>query len=103
MASLIEDVLSIESRANDIIIKAHADAKNLEKSAQAEIDRAVAEIEARTAQRVEAYRRDAEEKQKAALAAEKADLACRTSVLERMDPAHIERMAGLVVAEFRRR
>jgi vacuolar-type H+-ATPase subunit E/Vma4 len=103
MASLIEDVLSIESRANEIIAKAHSDAKALDKSAQAQIEQAARDIEARTAQRVEAYRCDAEQKHQAALAAEKEESARRLSLLDRLDARLIEKLSGLVVAEFRKR
>jgi vacuolar-type H+-ATPase subunit E/Vma4 len=103
MASLIEDVLSIESRANEVVAKAHSDAKALDKSALAQIEQAVAEIEARTAQRVEAYRRDAEQKHQAALAAEKQESARRLSLLDRLDAPLVDKLSGLVVAEFRKR
>ena len=103
MASLIEDVLSIESQANEIIAKAQSDAKALEKSAHVQIEQAAREIEARTAQRVEAYRRDAEQKHLAALAAEKEESARRLSALDRLDARLVEKLSGLVVAEFRRR
>jgi len=103
MASLIKDVLSIESQANEILTKAQSDAKALEKSAQAEIERAAREIETRVAQRVETYRRDAEQKHLAALAAEKEESARRLSSLDRLDAGLVEKLSGLVVAEFRRR
>lgn len=103
MASLIEDVLSIESQANDIVAKAQSDAKALEKSVQTDIDRVAAEIEARTAQRVETYRRDAEQKHQAALAAEKQESAHRLAALERLDPGLVEKLSALILTEFRRR
>ncbi|HUW61464.1 MAG TPA: hypothetical protein VMZ06_10695 [Candidatus Bathyarchaeia archaeon] len=103
MASLIEDVLSIESQANDIIAKAHSDAKALDKSAQAQIEQVASEIQARTAQRGEAYRREAEQKHQAALAAEKKESARRLSSLDGLDARLIEKLSGLVVAEFRKR
>ena len=103
MASLIEDVLSIESQANEILAKAQSDVKALEKPAQAEIERAALEIEERVAQRVETYRREAEHKHLAALAAEKQESAGRLSSLDRLDAGLVEKLSGLVVAEFRRR
>jgi len=103
MASLIEDVLSIESQANQILAKAQSDAKALEKSALADIKRAAVEIEERVAQRVETYRREAEQKHQAALAAEKQESARRLSSLDRLDARLVEKLSGLVVAEFRRR
>jgi len=102
MASLIEDILSIESRANEIVAKAHSDGKALEKTSLAEIDRAAREIEARTAQRVDAYRREAEQKHQAALAAAKEESARRLSALDRLDAARVEKLSDMVVAEFRR-
>ena len=77
MASLIENILSIENQANEIVAKAHAESKALEKGALAEIQRVRQEIDAQTEQRIEAFRKDAEQKHQATLAAEKEEAARR--------------------------
>ncbi|MCX5768932.1 MAG: hypothetical protein NTZ09_01465 [Candidatus Hydrogenedentes bacterium] len=103
MVSLIEDVLSIESQANQILAKAQSDAKAVEKSALTEIERAARDIDERVAQRVETYRRDAELKHQAAIAAEKEGSAARLASLDRLDAGLADKLSGLVVAEFRKR
>jgi len=103
MASLIEDVLSIENQANEIVSKAQEEARSIEKSAEAEIDRIRAEIDDEVDGRIAAYRRDAEQKQSEALEKEKAEAATRLSELDRLDQALMEKLSGMVVKEFRGR
>lgn len=103
MASLIEDVLSIENQANEIVAKAHAESKNLEKTALTEIERVRQEIDAQTAQRVEAFRADALKRNQEALAAEKQEAARHIASLDRLDAGLVQKLSGMVVTKFRER
>lgn len=60
MASLVEDILSIEKRADQIVSESRAEAAAIEKEAEAEIESIKRDLAAKTGARVEAYRREAE-------------------------------------------
>lgn len=101
MASLIENVLSIENQANEIIAKAQAESKNLEKTALAEIERVRQEIDAQTEQRIEAFRADTAKTHEATLAQEKQLAEEQMASLDRLEPGLAQKLAGPIAAKLR--
>jgi len=60
MASLVEDILSIEKQADQIVADSRAEAVAIEKRAEAEIESIRRNLATETDARIEAYRREAE-------------------------------------------
>jgi hypothetical protein len=63
MANLIEDIVSLEDEADSIVAQAHAEAKELEKSAILEIEAYRQKLAEETDRKVAAFSKEMEEKQ----------------------------------------
>lgn len=101
MKSLIEDILSLESQANQLVEDARAKAKGLDKEADAEIRRIQEQVAASVEQRTAAFRADAERKTQDELARAQAEHAQALAGLDRISDAAVQQHAQRVVARFR--
>ncbi len=93
--SLIENVLSLETQANQVVEAAKAEAKRLEAAAEEQVAAARAEVAASVERRTAAFRADAEAK--VAQELQKADEEYRAARV-RLDQIPAEKIAGQVKA-----
>lgn len=100
MASLIENVVSLEQEADAVVAAAHAEAKEIEKRSVEELAARRAAIETDAAARVEAFRQAAEARYAGELAEAEREFEAASSALRRLDAKAVERQADRVVARF---
>ncbi len=100
MASLIENVVSLEQEADAVVAAAHAEAKEIEKRSVEELAARRAALESDAAARVEAFRQAAEARYAEELAEAEREFEAASSALRRLDAKAVERQADRVVARF---
>lgn len=101
MASLIENVVSLEVQAGKTVEAAHAQAKEIENGVKSELRRHQAALEEDTTRRVEAFRAEAEVRYQEELEKAKRDFEKACSRIEGLDDARIRRQVDRVLARFR--
>lgn len=101
MASLIEQALSLEKTADEIVANAHAEAKAEEKKAEKEIEQMRAELQAEVGERIAAFRKEAQNRheQHVAQAGQAAQEAAEA--VEGIAEDAIQQQVARIVARFR--
>ncbi len=101
MASLIESVLSLEQQAGGVVAEAHAGAKKLEAETAERIEAIRREVSAAVEARTAEYRGQAEAKLEADLAAAAAEHAAAMAKLGGLSQALLDKQSALVVDRLR--
>jgi len=101
MASLIENILSLEKTADEIVANTHIEAKAEEKKAATEIEAIRRDVEARIESRIVAFRQEAEaEHQQDVADAERASAEALAG-LDGINEGMIRKQADRIVTRFR--
>jgi len=100
MASLIDSITAIEEQANNLISKAHAEAKETEKSTENEIRVIQEEMAATVQSRAAAYRQEAEGRHRAAVAKAETEAQAALAAVDSIKPEVIREQARCIVARF---
>jgi len=101
MNALIDTILAVENDATQLLEKARAEAKTLEKKAESEIAALQEEINAKVAQQVTAFRETAERRHADDAAKEKQAAQDALAALERIPGAVVSKQVDMIVARFR--
>jgi hypothetical protein len=101
MASLMENVLSLEQEADALVAAAHAEAKDIEKQAETDLRARKEAIASETAHRIEEYKASAEARCREDLARAEREHEAATATLQTLDRKAISRQAENVVARFK--
>ncbi|MBI4556826.1 MAG: hypothetical protein HY706_04520 [Candidatus Hydrogenedentes bacterium] len=101
MPSLVENVLSIEEQADQLVAEAQRAAKDLERQAEVEVDALRRELASGTDQRVAAYRQEAEARHRQALATAEAEFQAALCALEGIPQEVIRRQVDRIVSRLR--
>lgn len=100
MTSLIENIVSLEKRAAEIVADAQDQAKAIELRADEEIAQATDRLIKETDSRIEAHRAESVRRQEAELATVEAEAVAASSAIARITPAVISKYAERVVARL---
>lgn len=103
METLVETILSLEKEADSLLEEARGRAKEIEEAAKADLVSYQQEMAREVEARVAAYRREAEEKNQAALAQVEAELQSSLEALDRLDESAVQRQVERIVARVRQR
>lgn len=101
MKSLIDDILTIETQANEILESHRTQAKELEKQAAAKIQAAQQEVAAQVERRVTAFRAQAVQKHAEQLAKAETVFKQALQSIEGVSERVIDEHAKRIVARFR--
>jgi len=101
MKSLIDNILTLEIQANEILESRRKQAKELDKEAEAKVQADRQAIAAQVEQRVAAFRAQAEQKHKDDLAAAEAAFKQALAKIEGVSAQVIQKHAERIVARFR--
>lgn len=102
MPALIDNILSLEQQANDIVAKAHADAKAVSARADCEIEDMRKRLIADTDARLSAYSAETEERRKRDLAEVESELRASLAAIDGIAPSTIQQFAARVAEAFLR-
>ncbi len=100
MATLVEDVVSLEKEANAVVTQAHAEAKELEKLAVAEADAFRRKLGEETEQKILAFQKEAEERYEGSVAETEKDLTRRLSAIDEIDSRAVKEQIEKIVTQF---
>lgn len=101
MASLVEDILSIEKRADRIVAESRAEAVAIEKEAEAEIESLKRDLAEKTTARIETYRREAEARSAQDAAAIDREAQAMLAAVDSIAEDLIRKLTERIVARFR--
>lgn len=101
MASLIENVLSLEQEADAIIAAAHAEARQIEERAEMELRARRETLEAEAAARLAAFREEAVARHREELAKAEQEAESAAASVRNLDKQALERQADKVVGRFK--
>lgn len=100
MPALIDNILSLEQQANDIVAKAQADAKAVTARAESDIADARKRLSAETDARLSAYAQEANERQARELADVETELRASLAAIDGISPSTIQQFAARVAEAF---
>jgi len=98
MVMLIKDVVGLESEAESIVLQAHTEAKQLEKTVEEEIVSYRKKLIEETQQRIAEFQRNTEERYRNALAAAEGELKTVLDALDRTPDDSLRKQVGLIVS-----
>jgi hypothetical protein len=101
MASLVEDVVSLEKEADAIVAQARAEAQELEKLTVAEAEAYRRKLAEETDQKVSAFQKEMEEKHKDSVAEMEKELVQTLSSIDRLPDGRLTEQIEKIVAKFR--
>ena len=102
MPALIDNILSLEQQANEIVANAQADAKTVTTRAESDISDARKRLSAETDARLSAYSREANERQARELADVESELRASLAAIDGIAPSTIQQFAARVADAFQR-
>ena len=101
MASLIENVVSLEAQANKIIEIAHSQAKDIENGAEVELRAQQAALEEEVTRRLDAFRQAGEARHEEELHAAEREFAAAIEAVDRLDVRAVQAQVDRVLAQFK--
>jgi len=101
MATLVEDVLSLEKEADVIVAQAYSEAKELEQLAIVEAEAYRRRLAEETDQKVSAFQREMEEKHRDSVAETEKDLAQALNVIDQIAGSRLKEQIEKIVTKFR--
>jgi hypothetical protein len=101
MATLVEDVVSLEKEADAIVAQTRAEAKELEKLVIAEAEAYRRKLAEETDQKVSAFQREMEEKHNGSVAEAERDLAQALSAIDQIADGRLKEQIEKIVTQFR--
>ncbi len=101
MATLVEDVLSLEKEADVIVAQAYAETKELEKLAIAEAEAYRRRLAEETDQKVLAFQNEMEEKHKGSVAETERDLVRALNAIDQISDGRLKEEIEKIVTKFR--
>ncbi len=101
MATLVEDVLSLEKEADVIVAQAYAETKELEKLAIAEAEAYRRRLAEETDQKVLAFQREMEEKHKGSVAETEKELVQALRSIDQLADGRLKEQIEKIVTKFR--
>ena len=101
MATLVEDVLSLEKEADVIVAQAYAEAKELERLATAEAEAYRRRLAEETDQKVLAFQNEMEEKHKGSVAETERDLVRALNAIDQISDGRLKEEIEKIVTKFR--
>lgn len=100
MSSLIENVLTLEREANDLVAVAQRQAQQFDKDTASQMEGVRNELAAATDQRVEAFRHEAETRHERGLEQAEREHQEAAAALDAIGAPQVQRCAEQVVAKF---
>ncbi len=100
MASLVEDVVSLEKEADLIVAQAHAEAKEFEKRAIVEAEAYRRKLAEETDQKVFAFQKEMEEKHQGSVAETEGNLARALNAIDQIDGGTLKKQIEKIVTKF---
>jgi len=101
MATLVEDVLSLEKEADVIVAQAHAKAKELEQLAIGEVEAHRRKLAEETDQKVLAFQNEMEEKHKGSVAETEKELVRALNAIDQIADGKLKEQIEKIVTKFR--
>ncbi len=95
---LIKDVVSLENEAESIVMQAHAEAEQLERTAEEEIASYRGKLTEQAHQRIAEFQKNAEEAYGNALAEAEGELQAVLSALDRIPHDNLRKKVELIVS-----
>lgn len=100
MATLVEDIVSLENEADFIVAHARAEAKEIERSAVLESEAYRRKLAEETDQKVMAFQREMEERHKRSVAETERDLVQKLNAIDQIADETIKQQILRIVTRF---
>ncbi len=98
--ALVENILSLEKEADRIVAEAHAEAKEMEKSALLEAEVYGRRLTEEADKKVLAFQKETEEKHQRSIAEVQKELARALTAVDQVETAVLDRQVDRIVAKF---
>jgi vacuolar-type H+-ATPase subunit H len=100
MAALVEEVLSLEKEADEILTRARAEAKELEKLGLGEAEAYRRKLAEETDQKILSFRKETEEKYQGLIAEAEKNLSRALSAIDQIGSGTIKEQIDKIVIQF---
>ena len=100
MATLVENIVSLENEADSIVAKARVEAKEIENSSIAEAEAYRLKLAEETEQKVGAFRKETEEKYQRSIAEAQDELAQALSAMDHIAGSAVREQINRIISRF---
>ena len=100
MATLVENIVSLENEADLIVAQARVEAKEMEKSSIAQAEAYRSKLAEKTEQKVAAFRKETEEKSQRTIAEAQDELAQALSAMDHIAGSVVREQINRIISRF---